>query len=89
MNREQDMDTGKRIGIRVNPQVEIDAALVARALELEIGEFRRLMEDRRISVLCERGVGEDEGLYRASFYYAERRARLVVDADGTPVAGVS
>jgi hypothetical protein len=79
------MDTGKRIGIQVNPQVEIDGALVARALDLEVDEFRRLMEDRRISVLCERGVGEDEGLYRASFYYGERRARMVVDANGTPV----
>jgi len=79
------MDTGKRIGIQVNPQVEIDGALVARALALEVDEFRRLMEDRRISVLCERGVGEDEGLYRASFYYGERRARMVVDANGTPV----
>lgn len=83
------MDTGKRIGIQVNPQVEIDGALVARALDLEIEEFRRLMEDRRISVLCERGVGEDEGLYRASFYYGERRARMVVDANGTPVADAS
>ena len=83
------MDTGKRIGIQVNPQVEIDGALVARALDLEIGEFRRLMEDRRISVLCERGVGEDEGLYRASFYHGERRARMVVDANGTPVADAS
>ncbi|MGY1409610.1 MULTISPECIES: DUF6522 family protein [unclassified Luteimonas] len=83
------MDTGKRIGIQVNPQVEVDGALVARALDLEVEEFRRLMEDRRISVLCERGVGEDEGLYRASFYYGERRARMVVDANGTPVADVS
>lgn len=83
------MDTGKRIGIQVNPQVEIDGALVARALDLEVEEFRRLMEDRRISVLCERGVGEDEGLYRASFYYGERRARMVVDANGTPVADAS
>ena len=83
------MDTGKRIGIQVNPQVEIDGALVARALDLEVEEFRRLMEDRRISVLCERGVGEDEGLYRASFYYGERRAGLVVDANGTPVPDAS
>ena len=48
-------------------------------------EFRRLMEQGRISTLCERGVGEDAGLYRASFYYGDRRARLVVDASGTPV----
>ncbi|MDH7452604.1 DUF6522 family protein [Luteimonas composti] len=79
------MDTGRRIGIALNPQIEIDGALVALALDLEVAEFRRLMEQGRISTLCERGVGEDAGLYRASFYYGDRRARLVVDASGTPV----
>jgi hypothetical protein len=79
------MDDGKRIGIALNPQIEIDGNLVARALDLELAEFRRLMEEHRISVLCERGVGEDEGLYRASFYFGDRRARLVVDGSGTPV----
>lgn len=81
------METGRRIGIALNPQIEIDAALVALALDLEVAEFRRLMEQGRIATLCERGVGEDAGLYRASFYYGDRRARLVVDAGGTPVPG--
>ncbi len=79
------MDTGRRIDMNVNPEVEIDAALVADGLDLDVEEFRRLMEQRRISVLCERGTGEDAGLYRASFYYGERRVRLVVDASGNPV----
>jgi hypothetical protein len=42
------------------------------------------MEDRQVTLLCERGTGEDAGLYRASFYYAGKRVRLVVDADGVP-----
>ncbi len=67
-----------------NPPIEIDAALVARALELPVEEFRQLMTDRKISVLCERGTGEDAGHYRASFYYGARRARLVVDGKGRP-----
>ncbi len=79
------MDTGRRIDIDVNPEVEIDAALVADGLGLEVDEFRRLMEQRKISVLCERGTGEDAGLYRASFYHGQRRVRMVVDASGTPV----
>ncbi|TWT22188.1 hypothetical protein FQY79_00535 [Luteimonas wenzhouensis] len=69
----------------VNPEVEIDAALVADGLGLAVDEFRRLMEQRRISVLCERGTGEDAGLYRATFYHGQRRLRMVVDASGTPV----
>lgn len=64
--------------------VEIDGALVARGLGLATDAFRKLMEDRQVTVLCERGTGEDAGLYRASFYYAGKRVRLVVDADGVP-----
>ncbi|WP_342779184.1 DUF6522 family protein [Luteimonas granuli] len=67
------------------PSIEVDGALVARGLGLDVAEFRRLMEIRKISVLCERGTGEDDGLYRASFYHQGRRMRLVVDADGRPV----
>lgn len=79
---------GRRIGIGLNPQVEIDAAPVARGLALEPARFRELMEQGRIQLLCERGVGEDAGLYRATFYYEGRRLRMVVDGAGTPVAPV-
>lgn len=65
--------------------LEIDAALVARGIGLDLAEFRRLMDAGKIAVLCERGIGEDAGLYRASFYYGQRRARFVVDASGNPV----
>lgn len=76
----------RSIPIDLNPErsIEIDAALVAGGLGLPLAEFRQLMEDRRITVLCERGVGEDAGLYRASFYHDGRRVRLVVDGDGRP-----
>lgn len=65
-----------------SPAIEIDAALVAPGLGLAQAEFRQLMEQRRITVLCERGTGADAGRYRASFYYGERRVRLVVDRRG-------
>ena len=76
------------IPIELNPTraVEIDGALVARGLGLEVEAFRKLMDDRKLTVLCERGTGEDAGLYRASFFYGDRRVRLVVDADGNPRA---
>jgi len=66
--------------------LDIDGALVAREIGLEVAEFRRLMDEGKIAVLCERGTGEDAGRYRASFYYGERRARLVVDSRGRPVS---
>ena len=76
------------IPIELNPTraVEIDGALVAHGLGLEVEAFRKLMEDRKLTVLCERGTGEDAGLYRASFFYGDRRVRLVVDAGGNPRA---
>ena len=67
------------------PDIEIDGALVASGLGLELEDFRELMAIRKVSVLCERGTGEDAGLYRASFYHQGRRVRLVVDASGQPV----
>lgn len=66
-------------------EIAIDGEVVARALGLEVGAFRQLMEDRKITVLCERGTGEDAGLYRATFYYRQLRARLVVDEAGRVV----
>jgi len=80
---------GKPISIGVNPTrvIEIDAALVAPGLGLDVARFRQLMEQHRITLLCERGTGADAGLYRASFHHAGRRVQLVVDGDGKPVPG--
>jgi len=64
------------------PAIEVDAARVARGLGLQVAWFRKLMDDRRITVLCERGTGEDTGRWRATFYHDDRRLRLVVDAQG-------
>lgn len=78
---------GKPIPVELELQraIEIDGTLVARALGLAPAAFKQLMELRKIAVLCERGTGEDAGLYRASYYYQGKRARLVVDADGNPI----
>ena len=67
------------------PDIEVDGALVADSLGLAVAEFRALMSDGKVRVLCERGTGEDAGLYRASFYHEGRRARIVVDAHGRVV----
>ena len=69
-----------------SPNLEIDGAMVARELGLETDQFRQLMADGKISVLCENGTGEDSGTWRASFYHGKRRARFVVDSRGRPVA---
>lgn len=78
---------GKPIPIDVNPSPDIalDPAPVAAALGLATDAFLRLLETRRISQLCERGTGAEEGLYRASFYHGRTRVRMVLDRDGRQV----
>ncbi|MDI9240095.1 DUF6522 family protein [Lysobacter sp. LF1] len=65
-----------------NRTIDVDAGLVAGHLGLAVAEFKQLMERRQITLLCERGVAEDVGTYRASFYYARRKVRLVLDHAG-------
>jgi hypothetical protein len=69
-------------GVSPATGIEVDAAEVAAALGLAPMEFQALMRSGRIRTLCERGVGEDVGRYRLSFYYLKRRFRLITDARG-------
>lgn len=64
------------------PLLDIEGALVARALSLDVTDFRRLMDTGKVTVLCERGTGDDSGCYRASFYHAGQRARFVRGRSG-------
>lgn len=65
-----------------NTPIEVDGGAVARELDLDVAVFRQLMDAEKITVLCERGTGEDEGTWRVSFYHDDRRARFIVDAQG-------
>lgn len=80
----------ERIPIKVNPplDIEVDGALVADALGLAPATFRQLMESGKITVLCERGTAEDQGLYRATFYHGKRRTRVVLDHLGNVVGDI-
>jgi hypothetical protein len=80
------MDRSIAIELAPAREIAIDGSIVAKALGLEVDAFRKLMEERKVAVLCERGIGADAGLYRASFYIERKRARLVVDAEGRIVA---
>ena len=70
-------------------EIAVESDVVARALGLARDAFRQLMEAHRIAIQCECGVGEDEGLYRATFYYGPHYARLLVNRDGRMVAPVA
>ena len=66
----------------------IDAALIARGLGLELEVFRSLMREGRIRTLSERGVGEDLGRFRLTFWWQKARFQIVTDASGNPLQDI-
>ena len=65
-----------------NGEVLVDAAVIARGLKLEPEAVQELMREGRITSLCERGIGEDDGRYRLTFFSAHCRFRLIVNETG-------
>lgn len=64
-------------------EFSVDAAEIANGLRIHPTQVLTGMRQRRITSICERGVDEDAGRYRLTFFYARRRFRLVVDEAGT------
>jgi Family of unknown function (DUF6522) len=63
-------------------QVQIDAAVIADALGVEASAVCGLMRAGDLTSLCERGVREDEGRLRLTFFYHGKRLRVTVDQHG-------
>lgn len=60
----------------------VDAALVGELLHLSPSGVQALMRSGQITSVCERGVDEHAGEFRLSFFYRNRRARVLTDLDG-------
>lgn len=60
----------------------IDAALLGSLFGVAPEQIPPLMRDNRLTSVCERGIGDDDGTYRLNFFYGSRRVRLSVDASG-------
>ncbi len=65
--------------------LNIDAAVIGRGLNVEPSLVQLRMREGKITVLSERGVNEDAGRYRFTFFYKNRRFRLIVDEQGNAV----
>jgi hypothetical protein len=65
--------------------IQVDVAIVAEGLRIEPSLVQERMRDGKITTLCERGIDDDEGLHRLSFFSENRRFRLVVDQDGNVI----
>ncbi|MBS0399141.1 MAG: hypothetical protein JSR95_10740 [Proteobacteria bacterium] len=60
----------------------IDADILAPLLGVAAADVPALMRKNEITSKCERGIDAHEGQYRLSFFYQDRRARLMVDLTG-------
>lgn len=65
--------------------IKVDVAVVATGLKIDAALVQQRMRDGKITTLCERGIDEDEGRHRLTFFSENRRFRLVVDEDGNVV----
>jgi hypothetical protein len=62
--------------------IQIDANIIGQTLGLEPLEIQRLMREGKLTSSCERGVNDDVGRYRLTFFLGSRRLRLIVDEAG-------
>jgi hypothetical protein len=65
--------------------IQVDATIVAEGLGIEPSLVQERMREGKITSLCERGIDDDNGRYRLTFFSENRRFRLVVDEMGNVV----
>jgi hypothetical protein len=62
--------------------IEIEASVIGGGLGIEPSQVQAQLQEGKISTLCERGIGEDQGRYRVTFYCGKRRFRILTDECG-------
>ncbi len=62
--------------------ITIDAEVLAPLLDITAADLPDLMRSKAITSICERGIDADDGRYRLSFFYRNRRVRIDVDPAG-------
>ncbi|KDB01662.1 hypothetical protein U879_21315 [Defluviimonas sp. 20V17] len=65
-----------------NGTIQVDAEEIAPGLRLTPDEVMQGFRNGTITSVCEQGQDEDAGRHRLTFTSADRRLRLIVDAEG-------
>lgn len=60
----------------------LDASLVGELLDVPADDVSALMQNGRITSVCETGVDADRSTFRLNLFYLGRHARLRVDSAG-------
>lgn len=59
--------------------IVVDAEVIGKALGIDQILVQQFMREGKITSLSERGIDDDAGTYRLTFFYENRRARLTVN----------
>jgi hypothetical protein len=65
--------------------IEVDARVLAGGLGLDVASLQEFVREGKITSRCERGVDNDLGRHRLTFFYGNRRLRLVVGQAGNVI----
>lgn len=60
----------------------VDAALIANSFGIGPEHVQPLMREGKITSLCERGIDEDAGRYRLTFFHERRNLSFIIDEAG-------
>jgi len=90
MRSEPDMplshaDGAGEASANVATPIEIEASVIGDGLGIDPSQVQDLLREGKISTLCERGIGEDQGRYRVTFYYGKQRFRILTDEAGNVI----
>ena len=64
----------------------VDAALLARLLDVPASDIQVCMREGRITSISEKGVGEHADQFRLTFFHGKRRACIRVDTSGKVIS---
>ena len=56
--------------------------MIGGGLGIGPSQVQAQLREGKISILCERGIGEDQGRYRVTFYRGKRRFRILIAESG-------
>jgi Family of unknown function (DUF6522) len=65
--------------------IQVDATIVGVGLGIEPSRVQAHMREGKVTSLYERGVDEDIGRHRLTFFCGSRRFRLIIDEAGNVV----
>ena len=66
---------------------QVEASVIAAGLDIETDRVVVLLRSGEITSKSEQGIGEDAGFHRLTFYYGNRRFRVIIDETGQIVRG--